>query len=208
MKRQIITLAFFLGFNISAQAGEVALPSGTYKLDPAHSTLVFSVNHLGFSHYTVSFDDFDATLELDVDAPEKSKVTPVIHPKSLDLPTPPEGFKDELLGANWLDAAKFPEITFASTKLEMTGDKTAKIYGDLNLHGAKKPIVLDAVFNGGWEGIDRDPNARAGFSATTSFNRSDFGVAYGIPEAGSNMGVSDEVKVTIEAEFSGPAMKK
>jgi polyisoprenoid-binding protein YceI len=68
-------------------------------------------------------------------------------------------------------------------------------------------VVLAAVFNGGYRGHPMDPKARIGFSATTSFNRSDFGMSYGIPEPSTTMGVSDSVKVTIEAEFSGPPLK-
>ena len=86
----------------------------------------------------------------------------------------------------------------------MTGEKTADIYGKLELLGVKKEIILKATFNGGYLGHPRHPHARIGFWATTSFKRSDFNMNYGIPEKGSNMGVSDLVNVRIETEFSGP----
>lgn len=191
-----------------AQAEENSLPAGTYILDKTHASLVFNVNHLGFSNYTMSFNNFNATLDIDPKTPEKASVKASIDSPSLDLPNPPEGFTDTILGKDWLNAAKFPAITFTSTRVEMTGSKTAKIHGDLELVGVKKPVVLDAVFNGGYAGHPMDPKARIGFSATTSFARSDFGMKYGIPEAGTTMGVGDNINVVIEAEFSGPPLKK
>ncbi len=71
-----------------------------------------------------------------------------------------------------------------------------------------KPVVLDATFNGGYAGHLMDPHARIGFSAHGVFKRSDFGVKYGVPAPGTTMGVSDEVEVNIETEFSGPALAK
>lgn len=206
MKRSIIALLAI--FALPALAEEPALPAGTYQLDKSHASLVFSVGHLGFSHYTASFDTFDATLNLDPAHPDKASVKATIDPRSLDLPTPPEGFTQTLLGKDWLNAGKFPQISFTSNRIEVTGEKTAKVHGNLELLGVKKPVVLSAVFNGGYKGHPMDPNARIGFSATTSFNRSDFGMNYGIPAPGTTMGVSDSVKVTIEAEFSGPPLTK
>jgi polyisoprenoid-binding protein YceI len=87
----------------------------------------------------------------------------------------------------------------------MTGPDTAKITGDLTLHGVTKPITLDAKFNGGYAGNMYDPSARIGFSANGVFKRSDFGITIGIPAPGTNMGVFDDVSVAIETEFSGPA---
>lgn len=182
------------------------MPAGTYHLDKSHASLVFTVSHIGFSDYTMSFDIFDATLELDPAHPEQGRVTAIIDPRSLDLPSPPEGFTATLLGENWLNTLAFPRITFTSTKIERTGENTANIYGDLELLGVKKPVILHATFNGGYAGHPMDPNARIGFSATGSFKRSDFGMTYGIPEPGTTMGVGDEINVMIETEFSGPAL--
>jgi polyisoprenoid-binding protein YceI len=202
------SLAAFAFFIQPAQAENKPLPAGTYKLDKHHASLTFKVMHMGFSNYTADFDDFDATLEIDPAKPENAKVTATVNPGSLDLPSPPDGFTQEILGDKWLNAAKFPQITFTSTKVEMIDAKTARINGDLELMGVKKPIVLDAVFNGGHAGSAMESNARIGFSAKTSFNRSDFGFKQGIPPAGSNMGIGDKVSVEIEAEFKGPAQQK
>lgn len=182
------------------------VPAGDYKLDPAHASLEFKVNHLGFSHYTARFSDFDAKLKFDPANPSASSVEATIDPKSLTLPNPPAGFKDELTGKAWFDTAQYPTITFRSTKVEVTGANTAKVTGDFTLHGVTKPVVLDATFNGGYAGHPMDPHARIGFSAKGTFNRSEFGMGFGVPAPGTTMGVGDAVEVTIEAEFSGPPL--
>lgn len=210
MKRFLLLscTALFLAAPVQAQEVE-NLPAGTYTLDKSHASLTFSVNHMGFSHYTAGFDEFDATLELDPAHPEDASMTASVNPLSLDLPSPPEGFVKEIsTGESWLNGENFPKITYTSNRIEKTGENTADIHGDLELLGVKKPVILHATFNGGYEGIERDPNARVGFSANGSFNRSDFGMSFGIPEPGSKMGVGDEISVMIEAEFSGPAMEK
>jgi polyisoprenoid-binding protein YceI len=180
------------------------VPAGAYTLDKAHANLTFHVDHLGFSHYTAQFKNFDVKLQFDPANFKASSVTATIDPRSLDLNTPPAGFLDQLLGEQWLNATQFPEMSFKSTQVEATGANSMRITGDFTLHGVMKPVVLDVTFNGGWDGFAMDPHARAGFSAHGMLKRSDFGISSGIPEPGSNLGVSDAVQFEIEAEFSGP----
>nr|WP_295107281.1 YceI family protein [uncultured Caulobacter sp.] len=182
------------------------IPAGDYALDKAHSTLVFRLSHLGFSNYTAAFANFDAKLKFDQNNAGVSALEATIDPKSLTIPAPPEGFLAELTGAQWLNTATYPTITFKSTKVETTGPDTGKVTGDLTLHGVTKPVTLDVTYNGGYAGHPMDPHARVGFSAKGTFKRSDFGMAYGVPAPGTTMGVGDEVQVTIEAEFSGPPL--
>lgn len=187
-----------------AVAEPVTLPAGEYRLDRSHATVTFRVNHLGFSTYAAGFDEVEATLNLDPANPAASSLTATIRPASLDLPTPPEGFLEEMLGETWFDAGAHPEMRFQSTSIVRTGPDTADVTGDFTLRGITKPVTLAVTFNGGWEGIPPDPFARAGFSATGALKRSDFGMTFGIPEPGSEMGVSDEVAFAIETEFTGP----
>lgn len=189
-----------------AAPAAVNLPAGAYTLDKSHASLIFRVDHLGFSRYTSAFQTFDAELQINPASPAAARVNATIEVSSLRLENPPDGFTETLLGPEWLDAAKYPQITFRTTSVEVTGEQTAKIAGDLSLHGATRPVVLEVRFNGGYAGHPMDPNARIGFSATGSFNRSDFGIAYGIPLPGTTMGVSDRVEVIIEAEFTGPPL--
>lgn len=202
----VLPLAVVLGGAAFAQ--EASLPAGSYALDPSHSTLRFSVSHLGFSDYVMSFDRFDADLELDPAAPGGAALSVTVDPSSLDVPAPPEGFMGELMGESWLNVAAHPEITFVSTAVEMTGDKTATVTGDLTLLGVTKPVVLEVTFNGGYAGHPFDPNARVGFSGTGRFSRSEFGMGFGVPAPGTTMGVGDTVSVEVEAEFTGPALEE
>lgn len=191
----------------AAAAPDVSkLPAGAYKIDPSHASLTFKVNHLGFAFYTAQFQDFTADLQLDPANPADASVKAEIDLSSLLLPHPPEGFKDELLGPDWLGAAQTPKMTFVSTGVTMTGPATADIVGDLTLKGVTQPVTLHATFNGGYEGHPQDPNARIGFSAHGTLKRSAFGVSLGIPAPGSTMGVFDDVEIAIEAEFTGPAL--
>lgn len=184
-------------------------PAGDYKLDKYHASLTFRLSHLGFSNYTASFKEFDVRLKLDPAAPEKAVVEADIDPASLHIDRTPEGFLDTLKGPQWLDAKTYPKITFRSTSVTPTGPTTATVVGDLTLHGVTKPVTLTATFNGGYPGMAPfDPNGRVGFSARGSFNRSDFGMGYGVPPPGTKVGVSDAVEVIIEAEFNGPPLKK
>ncbi len=183
------------------------LPAGAYKLDPSHATLVFKVNHLGFSNYTAQVRTFTADMTLDPAQPETAKLTATVELNSLAIPAPPAGFIDELLSDTWLGASITPQMKFESTSITRTGPATADIVGDLTLKGATKPVTLHATFNGGYEGHPMDPAARIGFSAHGTLKRSDFGIDIGIPAPGSTMGVFDEVTIDIETEFTGPALK-
>ena len=179
--------------------------AGVYRLDKHHASLVFAVDHLGFSNYVGQFTRFVATLTIDPAAPEAATLTATVDPSSLTIPTPPEGFLETLLGADWLNTATFPEITFTSTQIRQTGPADADVTGDLTFLGVTVPVSFQVHFNGAYPGYPPyDPNARAGFHAAGSLNRSDFGMTHGLPPEGSSMGVGDKVKFWIDAEFTGP----
>lgn len=201
----LVTSAPAVGEEAPAAASP-PVPAGAYTLDKTHASMTFTVNHLGFSMYTAEFTAFDVKLQFDPARPEAAAVEATIDANSLELPAPPAGFTDTIKGPQWLDTAKYPAITFKSTKVEPAGKNAAKITGDFTLHGVTRPVTLQATYNGGWAGHPMDPHARIGFSAKGSFKRSDFGVAYGVPAPGTTMGVGDEVTVTIEAEFTGPLL--
>jgi polyisoprenoid-binding protein YceI len=185
----------------------VDVPAGAYTIDQAHTSVQFRVSHLGFSNYTARFKKASAQLQFDPKNFAASNVTVNVETRSLetDFPNVAEhDFNAQLTGEQWLDAAKYPQITFRSTNVEVTGPRTMRIHGDLTLRGVTRPMALDARFNGGYAGHPLDKNARIGFSAHGKLKRSEFGISYGIPEAGSTFGVGDEVEVIVETEFSGP----
>ncbi len=185
------------------------VPAGAYTLDQSHASLVFRVSHLGFSNYTARFKRFDANLQFDPRNLAASKVAATVDVDSLetDYPEPAKlDFNAVLKSTDWLDVATYPRMEFASRQIDVTGVNTVRIHGDLTLHGVTRPIVLAATFNGGYAGHPMDPNARIGFSAQGTLRRSEFGIAFGIPAPGTTMGVSDEVAIVIEAEFTGPPL--
>lgn len=168
-----------------------AATPGVYTLDRRHSSLTARVMHLGFSHYTMRFGSFDATLDYVADDPTASRVEVTVDAGSVDTGSP--SF-DKRLAAEVFDADEHPVMRFVSTSIERTGPTTGKIHGDLTFRGVTRPMVLDARFNGGAPGISGKP--RVGVSATGAFKRSEFGATEFMQFA------SDEVQLLIEAEFS------
>ena len=183
------------------------VPAGAYTVDKAHTSLIFRVSHLGFSTYTGRFTRVDAKLQFDPRHFDKSSVDVIIDPRSIEADNAPSGFLQTLAGDQWLDADRFPQMSFRTKAVQPTGPDSFRLVGELTLHGVTRPITLDAHYNGGYAGHPFDPHARVGFSARGTFKRSDFGVSYGIPAPGSSFGVGDEVAVTLESEFSGPALQ-
>ena len=182
------------------------VPTGAYQIDKAHTSLVFRVSHLGFSTYTGRFTGVDAKLQFNARNPAASQVNVDIDPRSIEADNAPSGFLQALAGKDWLDAERFPVMTFRSRSIESVGSGKFRVHGDLTLHGVTRPIVLDAKYNGGYAGHTYEPQARIGFSAQGSFKRSEFGVSYGIPEAGSSFGVGDKIDIILETEFTGPPL--
>jgi polyisoprenoid-binding protein YceI len=198
---------------VSAQPPPVDfdVPAGTYAIDRQHASVNFRVSHMGFSNYTARFTRFDATLRFDPKNPAASSVTATIDPASLqtNYPEPDKlDFDKQISGPEFLDAPRFPQMTFKSTSVQPTGPNTAKVTGDFTFHGVTRPVVLDVTYNGGYARMAMDPSgSRIGFSARGRLNRSEFGAGGGVPPAGSSLGVADAVEVIIEAEFTRPADK-
>jgi len=182
------------------------VPAGEYKLDRAHTSLLFRVSHMGFSHFTARFRHVEGQLHFDPRNLTATQLTATVEARSIetDYPDPAYDFNADLQGEPFLNAAKFPQITFRTTQVEDLGNNALRVHGDLTMRGVSKPIVLDATYNGGYLKHPMDPQARVGFSARGVLRRSDFGITGGIPVAGSNLGVGDQVSIVIESEFIGP----
>lgn len=152
---------------------------------------MFSVGHLGFSFSHGKFLKFDGGFTFDVEKPENSAVDVTIDTASLNMDS--VEWDSHLKNADFFNVEKFPNMTFKSTKIEKTGDNTGKITGDLTLLGVTKPVTLDVTYNK--SGVHPySKNFIAGFSATGTLLRSDFGMNYGLP------GVADEVALNIQVE--------
>lgn len=186
-------------------------PAGTYRPDPAHTRLWFIVDHLGFSKYMALFTKVDATLQFDPEHPEAMSVTATVDLRSLETHNPATDydFNEIVSGETLLNAPAHPEATFVSTDVEVTGETTADVTGDLTLNGVTRPVVWRASYNGGWGHMPLDPmGARAGFSLETTIRRSEFEIDFGIPEPGSSMGVGDDVQIFVEVEMVNPDATK
>ncbi len=184
------------------------LPAGEYTLDKAHASAIFRVSHLGFSNFTGRFTAYDAALHFDPKNPAAMRFDGTVNVNSLTLDNPPAGFIAELLGPTWFDVAEFPTMTFHSVSVKMTGSNTANVTGEFKMHGVTNLLVLAVTFNGGYAGHPMDPNARIGFSAHGVLKRSAYNLSAGIPAPGTTMGVSDEVELILEGEFTGPPLVK
>jgi len=169
-----------------------ALKAGNYVLDHKHAALVFKVDHLGFSNYVGRFNRFDVSLDFDETDPTAARVEAVIDMTSLDIAN--DEFANVLMGPSWIDANQYPEAILRSTGIEITGENTGVMTGDLTLHGETHPVIINVTFNGG--GNDRLRGAYIiGMSASAIIDRNDFGVdRYGGI-------VGDMVEIAIEAEF-------
>lgn len=162
-----------------------------YQIDAKHTATLFSWSHFGFSNPTANFDDIQGVITVDDKHPEKSSVSVTIPVKSINSHV--EALDKEFLTEAWFNEAKYPNITFKSTKVQTRDKKHFKISGDLTVKGVTKPVVLNATLNG----MGEHPMAKKkaiGFNATTSFKRSDFGIGQYVPA------VSDEIKVNITTE--------
>jgi polyisoprenoid-binding protein YceI len=186
----------------------IAAPAGEYVSDPNHSSVSFDVQHLGLSFYNLKFRTFDATVNFDPANIAASKVTATIKPTDILAGYPSDyianhpgtkfkSWEDDLANStNFLDAGQFPAITFVSTSVEPSGERTAKVTGDLTLKGVTRPITLDVTFAGETASHAFSKVPAIGFSATGAFKRSDFGLDYLAPTI-----VGDDVAVAIEGDF-------
>lgn len=164
-----------------------------YTLDPSHSQIVFTYNHLGFSTTAGMFSGFNGEIMFDQADPAASSVT-VSFPVKTMLTGWQERF-DHFMTPDFFDAKEDEMVSFTSTGIEVTGEKTAKISGDLTLNGVTKPVVLDATLTQtGEHPMEKKP--WAGFTGTTVLKRSDFNLGMFAPY------VSDEVNVQISIEAS------
>ena len=168
-----------------------AVMAGTYQVDPGHTLVTFTVDHLGFSSYTGQFGNPSGSLNLDPENPESSTVE-VRFPINA-VSTTSQQLNEHLMSDDFFDAENHPYGTFRSTSLEVDG-MDATIEGVLTLRGIDQPVTLDATFYGA--GTNPMSGARTvGFRATTNVNRSDFNIDYALPV------VSDRVNLVIDAAF-------
>ena len=170
------------------------LRGGAYTLDPDHATLLWKINHLGFSTFIGRFNDFDASLDFNPENIEASQVEVVINTAGLDINN--EEFAEELRGDAWFNVEQFPQAVFRTTSfVESIDEDTFVFAGDLTLLGVTAPVDLEINFHGGGRNF-LTRSYTLGFSSSTSFLRSDYGL-----DRFTSFGVGDEIELEIHVEF-------
>jgi len=194
MKKSL--LAFAVALILTASIAQAQ--STTWQLDPAHSNAQFSVRHLGISNVQGEFTKLTGAVQFDDQDISKSTVTASIDVNSLDTRVQPRD--NDLKSDHFFDVAKFPTITFQSTKIWSTGDGAAKMTGNLTIHGVTKEVTFDVA--GPTKPIQAMGGTRRGASATTKINRQDFGIVYlsNTLPSGDQM-IGDTVTTTLDIEM-------
>ena len=171
--------------------------AATWDLDPAHSSVQFSVRHLMVSTVRGAFGKVAGTVAVDEQDLPRSKIQATIDAASID--TRIEKRDAHLKSPDFLDVAKYPTITFVSKKIERVAPDHFKVTGDLTLHGVTREATLDVE---GPTPEMKDPwgKTRAGAQATTTINRKDFGLTWNQALEAGGVAVGDEVKITIDVE--------
>ena len=168
-----------------------------WRLDPAHSNVEFAVKHMMITTVRGRFNEVDGTVQYDESDPTHSSLEVSIKTASIDTRTPDRDA--HLRSPDFFDVEKYPTMTFRSTRVEVTGSKRLRIEGDLTIRGVTKPVVLEAAE----EGRAKDPwgGDRAGFTATTTFDRNDFGLVWNKALERGGWLVGQEVKVTLDIQL-------
>lgn len=191
----MLAAALFLAF---AMPGTARAAVETYTLEKPHTQIMFFVDHQGFSKSQGKFLDYEGTIQFDRENPANSSANVTIKTASIFMGT--DAWDAHLKNEDFFNVEKYPEMIFKSTGVNVTGENTAQIAGDLTILGVSKPVTLDVVFNKAGPRPMGDKYS-AGFSATTKIKRSDYGMNYGIPIVGDDV----EIRIEVEADRDRPA---
>ncbi len=169
----------------------------SWQIDSAHSEINFSVRHMMISKVRGQFEAFSGSVNFDENAPENTTVDIEIDINSINTK---EGERDgHLKSPDFFDAANYPVATFKSTKVVKEDDDEGKLYGELTVRGVTKEVVLDVEY----AGVAKSPwgTTSAGFSATTTLNRKDFGLNWNQALETGGVLVGEKIKLEIELEL-------
>jgi polyisoprenoid-binding protein YceI len=185
----IVTLALALAAPAVAQT--------RWEIDPAHTSVQFSIRHLMISNVRGEFTKVSGTVVGDEKDPTRSTVEATIDTASIDTREPKRD--EHLRSPDFLDTTKYPTMTFKSKRIEKAGENKYKVTGDLTLHGVTKEVVLDVE---GPTPPTKDPmgKTRAGAQATAKLDRRDFGITWSKALEGGGLVVGNDVNVTIDVE--------
>tara|TARA_B100000809_G_scaffold258984_1_gene303113 strand:+ start:8912 stop:9469 length:558 start_codon:yes stop_codon:yes gene_type:complete len=169
------------------------LRAGQYTIDSDHASVLWKINHLGFSTFIGRFNDIEASLDFDPENIENSSVEVIINTAGLDINNPE--FAEELRGSNWFDVENFPQAVYRTTSFLESNENTFVFEGELTLLGVTAPVTLNVVFNGGGRNF-LTRKYTLGFSGSANFQRSVFGLS-----RFTSFGVGDDIDLEIHIEF-------
>ena len=179
----------------STKVSYVSIPVGDYKLDGAHSVIGFSIRHNELTLVTGRFKNFAGTIHYDTDV-TKSSVEFTAKVESID--TGVEGRDKHLRTADFFEVAKYPEMTFKSTRVERKGKDRYILHGDLTIKGVTKQVALPFTITGAIK--DGRGNSRIGIAAQTKIDRRDYGITWGHALAGGGFDVGHDVTIDLHLE--------
>jgi len=184
---------FVAGFIVAFGLPAAAHAADTYKIDPVHSSVAFSVRHMVISNVKGRFQEFTGSVVLENNSLKEA--TGIIQTKSIDTAVAQRD--QDLRSANFFDAEKFSTITFKSKRVEKKGDALVLV-GDFTMHGVTKELPLPVRLSG----PVKDPwgNARLGLEIKTKLSRKDYGMTYNKALETGGLVVGDEVEIEINAE--------
>jgi polyisoprenoid-binding protein YceI len=172
--------------------------------EPGHTAAEFSVRHMMVTYVRGHFKNIRGRLNFEPASPQRSAVEIEIDARTLWTGEPERDA--HLRSADFLDVERHPTITFRSHEVKLHGDHDYLVEGDLTIRGVKGPCKLRVTYLGQWQtpwwenGVDKGPKTRAGFMATTTINRHDFGASWNAPLDRGGIVVGDLVEITIDAE--------
>jgi polyisoprenoid-binding protein YceI len=181
----------------------VPIPGGEYRIDPAHSVIGFAIRHFEISLVKGRFRDFSGTIRYDDTDFTKSSVEFTAKIESIN--TGVDRRDAHLRTADFFDAAKYPEMTFKSTRVERKGNDQYVLHGDFTLKGVTKPVALPFTIHGAIK--DAQGNTRFGVAAQTTINRRDYGITWGKAMENGGLDVGNEVMIDLQLEAVKPAPK-
>jgi polyisoprenoid-binding protein YceI len=175
----------------SATATQTPLPTGTWKVDPVHSSVEFQVKHLGIATVKGQFKEFEGTLEV---TPDGVSARGSVATASVDTREPQRD--GHLRSPDFFDADQHPKITFQSTAVRAIDDEDFEIEGDFTLHGITRPLKLIATLEG--TETDHEGHPRVGLSATAQISRGDHDMKFNMALGSGNVVVGDKVKILLD----------
>ena len=175
-----------------------------WSFEPGHSAAEFRARHMMVTYVRGHFKNVHGTLNFDPDNPKNSSVEAIIDAKGIWTGEPQRD--DHLRSADFLDVANHPQITFKGNDVEILGGNDFRVSGDLTIRGVTRKAALDVHYLGQWQtpwwedGVDKGPKTRAGFVATTTINRHDFGVSWNDTMDRGGIVVGNNLDLTIDVE--------